>query len=320
LSVWGLAPARRMRHLPAPRAEDTAMTDKKTPAPLDAAALGPAQLLSRNSLLTIGGIIAALWLIAAVSGHWIVTTIMAVLTLAILGGLFWLYRLARKQRDVMSLLQGAGASPEARAAALLQLQAKDGGSKDVIHRIARAQLEAQTDPDKAILTLEGIDLKKIQAAAADEVRALLGQLYLWKGRVSEARTLADDIKLANAGNGQSRALMIAVQGESWARTGKHEAALELLNDLKLDDPELAQIRVPLLMARVFATYACGKREKTRKDLMLLMKEDVNLLGRFVSPGQKVHPELQKIAREVLAAHPDMKRMQRQQQNPYRRVR
>ena len=62
-----------------------------------------------------------------------------------------------------------------------------------------------------------------------------------------------------------------------------------------------------------AQFAAGKRDKARKDLETLMKIDVNLLGRYAMPGQRVHPELQKLAQEVLRSHPDMKRMMRQQQ-------
>lgn len=291
------------------------------PAQVPADPMAAHPLLNRNGMLTVAGIVAALWLTALVSGSKIVAGIMAVVTLAIAGGLVYVWRMAKKQKQVMDLLQSAGASPEARQRALAQLEAQGGGSKDVLNAIARAQLQAQDDPDKALATLEGIDLQKVPAAAADEVRTFRAQMYLYKNRVKEARELADAIKLANAANGQSRAMMTAVVAEAWARTGKAEAGLDLLADVKFDDPELAQLRVPLLVARVFAHFGAGKKERARKDMEALMKQDVNLLGRFAMPGQAVHFELQKLAQDVLRSHPDMRKMARnQQQAAFRRTR
>jgi len=293
------------------------MTDPAKTAATEAPAMPP--LLNRNNLLTIAGIVAALWLIAAVSGSLVVTVIIGVLTLVILGGMAYVWRLARKQQNVLAILQSGAGSPEARKAALAQLA--KGDDKDVLNRIARAQLEAQDDPDKALVTLESIDLAKVPAGAADEVRTFRAQMYLGKGRLPEARTLADQIRLANASNAASRAMMTAVVAEAWARTDKAEPALVLLNDVKFGDPEVAPVRIPLIMARIFAHYGAGKREKARKDLELLMKDNYQYLGRFTMPGQRVHPELQMIAQEVLKSHPDVKRMAKQQQSQaFRRVR
>lgn len=278
-------------------------------------------LLNRNTLMTVAGIIVALWLIALVTGSKIVVGIVAVLTLVILGGVVYVWRMAKKQKAMLDLLQGATASPEARKAALEQLTAGDKSGKDVLSQIARAQLQAQDDPDAALATLESIDLAKVPAAAADEVRTFRAQMYLYKNRVKDARNLADDIKLSNAANAQSRAMMTAVVAETWARTGKADAALAILEDVKFDDPEAAQVRVPLLFARVFAYFQSGKKERARKDLETLMKVDMNLLGRFAMPGHGAPFELQKMAQEVLRSHPEMRKMARnQQQGAFRRGR
>lgn len=284
-------------------------TETQAPAGIDH------PFLNRNGLLTVGGIVGALWLTALVAGNRWVTGIVALLTLVVAGGLVYVWRLVRKQQAVMGLLQSASASPEARRQALEQLSASDSGSKDVLSRIARAQLEAQDDPKKALQTLEGIDLAKVPAAAADEVRTLRAQMCLWQNRVREARELADAIKLANASNSQSRGLMSAVIAEAWARSGKAEAAMDVLAGVKIDDPDLAQVRVLLLVARVFAAFGAGKKERAKRDLEALMKQDVNLLGRFVTPGQAVHLELQRMAKEVLATHPGMRKMARSQPQP-----
>lgn len=103
--------------------------------------------------------------------------------------------------------------------------------------------------------------------------------------------------------------MAALIGEAWARTGKHEAALELLSTFNVDDPEFSQARLPLLFARIFANFASGKR--ARKDINALMKMDINYLGRFLQPGPGVHLELKMLVQDVAKAHPDVKRQQRQ---------
>lgn len=298
------------------------MTDKipAAPNPQDVQP-GLPPIVNKTALTLAGAVIAGLWILAAATESLIMVIVAAVLTVVVIGGLVWVYRLARKQRDVLELLQAGAASPEARRQALEQLSAKDAGGKDVLTQLARAQLLAHENPDAALAALEGVDLSKAPGPVADEVRTFRAQMYLFKNRVNEARNLVDDINLSNASNPQSRAMMTAVVAEAWGRSGKHDAALELLADVKLDDPELVQIRPMVLFARVFASFAAGKKERARKDLELLMRQDMNLLGRFVMPGQKVHPELKKIAEEVLRSHPDMRKMARQaQQSPFRRPR
>ncbi len=278
-------------------------------------------LLNRKALTTVAGFVAAFWLIAMMTGSKIVIGIVAVLTVAVIGGLIYVWRLTTKQRAMLDLLQTASASPEARKHALAQLEAQDKGGKDVVNQIARAQLLAQDDPDAALAMLESIDLAKVPASAADEVRTFRAQMYLYKNRPKDARNLADDIKVSAAGNAQSRAMMTAVVAEAWARTGKADAALALLEDVKLDDPEIAQVRIPLIFARVYANFGTGKKERARKDLELLMKTDMNLIGRFAMPGQGAPFELQKIAQEVLRSHPEMRKMAKnQQQGAFRRGR
>jgi hypothetical protein len=277
-------------------------------------------LLSRNALLTAAGISLALWLTAVMTGSKVALIVVGVVNVAAAGAYVWLWRTHKRQKAVLDLLASGQGSKEARLAALAQLQQADKGSKDVVGRIARAQLEMQDDPDRALVTLEGIDLAKVPAVAADEVRVVRGQIYLYKGRLAEARQMADDIKLANAQSGQSRAMMTAVVAEAWARTGKAEAAWDLLEP---HDPAAAdnkQVRWPLLFARIFASFHANKRDRCRKELHTLMADDMNLLGRFVQPGMKVHPELMKLAQQVLQSHPEVKRMARQAQRGGQRFR
>ena len=246
--------------------------------------------------------------------------IVAALTLAIAGGMLWIYRWARKQREMMELLQSASVSPQARREALAKLEAKSGADKDVMNAVARAQLEAQDDPDKALATLEAIDMKKVPGPMADDVRVFRAQLYLLNGRSREARELADEVKLSQSGSTESRGMAAATVAEAWARTGKHKEALDLLQTIKPDDPDFKAAKVPLLFARVYASFASGQRDTVRRDMNTLVQQDPNLLARFVMPKAKVHPELQKIAREILQRSPEVRKMAQKQQKMVRRPR
>ncbi len=275
-------------------------------------------LLNKRGLLMALGIAVVLWISAAMTGSKIVIGIVAVLTLVAIGGLIWLWRRTRQQNEVLQLLQSAQSSPEARRAALEQLAAQDSKGGDVLSQLARAQLEAQDDPDRALETLSAMDLSKVPAEAADQVRTFRAQLLLLKNRVREAREVVDRIVISPAGAKAGRAMIASVVGETWARSGRGEEAMALLEEFKPDDPELAQIRPMLLFARVFAQFGAGKKERARKDMKALMAEDANLLGRFVAPGPGVHIELRTMASELLRTHPDMKRYMRQQPSAMQR--
>jgi hypothetical protein len=262
--------------------------------------------------------LAALWLTAAMTKSAWVLGIMGVLTLAAAGGLIWVYRLVKKQRAMVTLLQSAQGSPEARKAALAQLQ---GDDKDVLKMVARAQLEAQDDPKKAIATLEMLDLSKVPSTSQDDVRVLRAQLYLASGRLRDAANMADGINLGAAPNAQAKAMVTAIVGEAWARTGKADRALVILDDLKLDDAEMGQAAILARMAKVFAAFHAGKKDRAKKELEGLMKLDVNYLGRFVMPGGAIHLELQQLAKQVAMNHPDVRKQQKQaQRGSFGRVR
>lgn len=286
--------------------------------PSTPAVVPPGGLQWRNVAI-IGGVVAILWVTAFASNSKAFIIVVAVLTLVVAGALFWIYRWASKQRKLMELLQSANVSPEARKEALAKLKAAPDADKDVMNAIARAQLQAQEDPDAALTTLESVDLKKVPAPMADDVRAFRAQLYLVKGRSKEARELADEIKPSNAATPEARGMLAATVAEAWARTGKHVEALDLLGTIKPEDPDFAQAKAPLLYARIYASFAAGKRDDVRRDMATLVRQDVNLLGRFVAPQLKVHPELQKIAKEVLMRDPNVRKAaQKQQQRVVRR--
>lgn len=292
-------------------------TNPPTLSPLDAGM----PLLNKRGLTTVAGVTVLVWITAAMTGSKIVLGLVGVLTLALAGLLFWAWRQAKKQNAMMQLLQQAQGSPEARQAALAQLAAQDPKGADVIGQLAKAQIEAQENPDKALETLQNTDLSKVPAEAADQVRTFRAQLLLLKNRTREARDLADQINVPSTGPKPARAMMASVVAEAWARSGRHTEALVLLEDLKPEDPELEQMRPMLLYARIFANFAAGKKERSKKDMKALMEQDMNLLGRFVNPGPGIHIELRQIAAEVLQTHPDVKKMARAQQGAmHRRVR
>ncbi len=270
-------------------------------------------LLNKKALLTVGGITLGVWATALATGNKWVIGLVAVLTVALVGLLLWALRMAKKQKEVVQLLQQAQGSPEARKAALEQLALRDPKGADALGAIARAQLEAQEDPDKALATLQGIDLSKLPQDAADQVRTFRCQLLLLKNRSRDARDLADQIQVPSTGPKPARAMMASVVAEAWARTGRGQEAMVLLEDYKPDDPELTEMRPVILFARVFAHFAVGRKERCKKDMTMLMQQDMNLLGRFVQPGPGIHIELRQIATEVLQTHPDMRKMAKAQQ-------
>jgi len=269
-------------------------------------------LFNKKALSTVAAITAAVWLTALVSGSKIVIIAVAVLTVALLGLLGWAWRQVQKQKKVLALLQSAQGSPEARQAALAELAAADPANKDVLSRIAKAQLQAQEDPDGALATLSGIDLAKVPSDAADQVRAFRCQLLLLKNRAKDARDLADQITVPSTGPLAQRAMLAAVVAEAWARTGKATEALVVLEGIDPGHADLAQVRPLVLYARVFAWFATGKKERCVKDMKALMAQDMNLLGRFVAPGPGIHLDLRRLATEVLQDHPDVRKMARHQ--------
>lgn len=278
-------------------------------------------LFNKRSVPTLLGITAAVWISAAMIGTWWSLVGAGVLTLAGAGGIWWLWRKTKKQAGLMQLLQQAQASPEAREAALAQLAAGEGKDDAVLAGLAKAQLQAQTDPDGAIETLSAIDLSKVPADAADQVRTFRVQLLLLKNRVREARDVADRIVITSGGPMQARAMTAAVVAEAYARTGAAEDALNTIAPFDPANPEIEQVQPLLLYARCFAMFGTGKKDSARKAMRQLMAIDPNLLGRFVAPGPGIHLELRKMATDLLRVAPGAKKMARAQQRPmHRRMR
>ncbi len=247
----------------------------------------------------IAGGFVILWITAAMMipavGYWGLGAV-GVLTLAALGLGLYVFRLTRKQREILDIMKGAQGD-QGRREAIARLGT--GGDKDAMKALARAQLLAQEDPNKAIAALEAIDVAKAPAVVQDEVRSQLAMMYLFLNRVKDARPLAEEIKLERQPDAKVKAKYAAVVAEAFARTGKHEDAKKMLDEYKADDPSLAGEIAPLLYrAQVFTYSATKNRGLAKKALDALVKIDPNMLAPFVQKNTK--PELQKLALAALA--------------------
>ena len=282
-------------------------TDDAEPAP------PPVGGLKKKTLITIGIVIAAMWAFAIQTGSTVLMIIVGVLTALVGGVLIWAFRMLRKQRGLVGMLQGAAASPDARREALAKLNAqKDADSP--VNVFARAQLLAQDDPKAALKLIEPLGIKGFQAAMQDDVALLLTQLYLGLGRTADARKSADTMNLDNPERKTVRPMAASLVAEAWARTGKPKDALALVETVELPKKEKdrEQLDLQLRVVRVFAKFAANQRGPARTELQQLADIDVNYLGRFIMPQFRVHPELQKLARSVLESHPAARKMAKAQ--------
>jgi tetratricopeptide (TPR) repeat protein len=203
----------------------------------------------------------------------------------------------KKSRELGALLQSAGENEEGRQEALKKL-GSDFKKGDVQVAIARAQLEMQEDPRKALETLESIDLAKQMAPIADQVRCTRATIHLQLGELPEARALVDKMELGKQQETKTRAMFAAVAAETWGRTGQGKKAIELLDVFNPEDPDLSEMRVQMWRARAFAHAAMGDMKGASRALRKLAEMSPQLLGMFVA-AKKVHPMLQQEAKQLL---------------------
>lgn len=277
------------------------MADADVPAPAPQAGG-----FSRKRMITIAVIAILIWAFAIQTGSTVLMIIVGVLTALLLGVLFWAWRMIRKQRGMMTMLQGAAESPEARREALAKMSA-DKDANSPVKLFARAQLVAADDPKEALKLLEGKPLKDFPAQMQDDVSLLKAQIYLGMGRKEEARKCADVMNLDNPERKEIRPLAASIVAEAWARTGKPKEALALIETIEYPKKDGEQIRLQARVAKVFAKFATNQRQAAKTEMELLANDDLNNLGRFVAPQFKVHPELQKLARQVYETHPSARR-------------
>jgi hypothetical protein len=263
--------------------------------------LGPAQL--KATFVRVGLILAGVWmvggLVAAAVQSTTVTTVAlvipAVLSVLVVGVLVWTMRQAKKARGVASILRGVETA-EDRKAALEKLET-DYKKGDPAKLFAKAQLEMQEDPRKALATLEQIDLSKSLGNVADEARGQRAMIHLQLGEVNLARQLVDNIDLKRQQDARSRAMLGAIVAEAWARSGQAQKATETLDLFDLEDAQLEPLKPQIYRAYAYAYAHQTKTKELKAMLRKLLAIDPRLLGGFLM--KKTHPLLQREAKRMI---------------------
>ncbi|HYQ01720.1 MAG TPA: hypothetical protein VER96_23765 [Polyangiaceae bacterium] len=263
--------------------------------------LGSEQLKGMIGRLAIP--VAAVWLIGGlVAGFAQTTTVRAIalsipalVTVLAVAVVIWAIRQSKKAQGVASILSGVE-SAEDRKAALEKLDASYK-QNDPTAVFARAQLEMQDDPKKALATLEKIDLTKVMGAVADETRAQRAMIHLTLGDIGPARQLVDNIDLSRQRDAKTRAMLTAICGEAWARTGNAKKSVELLGVIDPEDALYEQLRPQLYRAQAYAYAYTNDLKGMRRSLKKLLTIDVRLLGGFMA--KRTHPLLQKEAKKMV---------------------
>jgi tetratricopeptide (TPR) repeat protein len=250
--------------------------------------------------MRVGLVLAAFWGgAAAVWSYvhsWIPFAIVGLLTVAVVVAGVWFVRLIAKQKDIGAILQGAD-TEEGRKEALRRL-ATEYKKDDTQAVLAKAQLEMQEEPKKALETLEAIDLAKQMEPVADQVRSMRAMIHLTLGDVKEARTLVDGMKMGKQDDVKTRAMFASVAAEAWGRTGQGKKALELLELFNADEPELGEVKVQIWRARAFAYAGVSDMKGAGRALRKLAEMNPQLLGMFLT-SKRVHPMLAQEAKQLL---------------------
>ncbi len=248
----------------------------------------------------VGAGIVVGWIIAIGLWSWLRSgwplIVAAAATAGVIGVGIWLVRYTKKSEALGAILRSAE-TDEGRKEALKRLET-DFKKGDTQATIARAQLEMQDDPRKALETLEGINLDKIMTPMADQVRALRAMIHLTVGETAKARALADQLELGKQQEPKTRAMFATVAGEAWARTGAAKKAVETLELFNPEDPGNEEMRIQMWRARAFAYAANGDMKAAERALKKLAEANPHLLAMFVG-NKKVHPLLERAAKQIL---------------------
>ena len=248
-----------------------------------------------------GLLVAGLWALSIATWSWLHQLwplyVAGTLTAVIAGGGWWFINYVKKNEQLAGIVRGAETA-DGRKEALKRLET-DFKKGDVSATMARAQIEMQEDPRKALETLETIDLNKITLAPmADQVRAIRAQLHLSLGEGSAARALAHKRELGKQEDQKTRVMFATVAGEAWARSGAAKKAIETLELFNPDDPENAEARVQMWRARAFAYAATNDMKAVDRALKKLADANPHLLAMFIGQ-KKIHPLLERAAKQLL---------------------
>lgn len=242
----------------------------------------------------VGLLVAVIWVIALLVRHWIALAVAGALTLVIAGAGVWLWRYMKKSEALGALLRGADTT-EGRKAALEQLSGMKGDSQALL---ARAQLEMQEDPRKALATLESADLAKLMGPMADQFRAMRSMIHLTLGETAAARALADELDLGKQQDAKTRAMFATVAAEAWARSGQAKKAIETLELFNPEDAEYTEMKPQMWRARAFAYAGANDMKGAGRALRKLADINPHLLGMFIG-NKKVHPLLEREAKQIV---------------------
>ncbi len=249
----------------------------------------------RKMAIRVGAALVVLWIVALFLPMW-GKIAAAVLTVVVAGLAVWILRYVKKSQALGDILRGAETA-EGRKEALdrLDKEFKKGDSQAIF---ARAQLEMQEDPRKALTTLEQVDLTKQLPPMADQIRALRAMIHLQLGEPTEARALVDKMEMGKQQEPKTRAMFGTVAGEAWARTGQAKKALEALEVFNPEDPEYAELRMQMWRARAYAYASLNDLKGVGRSLKKLADINPQLLTMFLT-GKRVHPLLEREAKNLL---------------------
>ena len=245
--------------------------------------------------IRVGLVVAGAWIIAILIPTWIPKAVVGALTLVVIGAGIWVVRYMKKSQQLGAILKDAD-TDEGRKRALEQLEAFGKGDTQAL--LARAQIEMQDDPRKALGTLESIELGKQLAPIAGQVRAMRAMLHLTLGEPNEAKMLADQLDLGKQQDGKTRAMFATVASEAWARTGNAKKAVETLELFNPEDPEFAELRTQMWRARAFAYAGANDMKGAGRALRKLADMNPHLLAMFIG-AKKIHPLLEREAKQIV---------------------
>ncbi len=247
--------------------------------------------------IRVGAVAAIVWVIAFILPGWIPKAVAGVASIVAVGVILWLDRYIKKSQKLGALLKGAD-TEEGRKKALQQIDAefKKGDTQAVI---AKAQLQMQENPRDALATLEAVNLDKEMAPIAGQVRAMRAMIHLTLGETAEARALADKLELGKQQEPKTRVMFATVAGEAWARSGQGRKAVDTLDLFNPDAPEHAEMKAQMWRARAFAYASVNDTKGITRALKKLADMNPHLLGMFLPPQKKIHPLLEREAKQLV---------------------
>lgn len=294
------APAKGPGKGPSPKeSRDKLLAEARAKQPDPLAALQPRQLALRLGIPALIG-----WVIAFIIPGWIPKAVVGALTIALIAVVVYVLRRVRRAQRVVDIVKQAD-SPEARKEAIQKLDS-DFKKDDAEAVFAKAQLQMQDDPRQALRTLETIKLDRVMPPEADQARVQRAMIHLMLGETENARELVDKVNIEQHKDAKTRASIVAIIAEAWARSGQAKKAIELLDTLKVDK-DVDDIKPQLLRSRAFAYAWANQTKPMKQTLKELMGLNPQFLSGFITKKKHpmgvaprgVHPILEKEAFDML---------------------